>query len=62
MIILDRKKPISALKLIHTLNHTQTNKFCDINTDHLDLIKTLDYTLGKRIYDLRAGLYKIVIN
>ena len=62
MIVLDRKKPISALKLIHTLNHTQTNKFCDISSDHLDIIKPLEYTLNEHIHDLRAGLYKLTIN
>lgn len=62
MIIIDRKKPISALKLIHTLNHTKTNRFCDIHNNHIDIIKTLDYTINKRIYDLRAGLYKVLIN
>lgn len=62
MILLDRKKPISALKLIHTMNHTQINRLCDINNNHLNLIKTLDYTLGERIYDLKAGLYRVIIN
>ena len=60
MILLDRKKPISALKLIHTFNHTQTNAFCDINNNHIDFIKTLNYTIGERIFNLSAGLYKIV--
>ena len=62
MIILDRKKPISALKLIHTYNHTQTNKLCDIHKDHLSLIKTLDFTIGERIYNLHSGIYKIIID
>lgn len=62
MIILDRKERISALKLIHTLNRTQINRFCDIHNDHVNLIKTLDYTIGERIYDLHAGLYKVIIN
>lgn len=62
MILLDKKKPISALRLIHTLNHTQTNKLCDINNDHINLIPTLDYTIGKHIYNLHAGLYKVIIN
>lgn len=62
MILLDRKKPISALKLIHNINHTQINRFCDINNDHISFIKTLDYTIGERIYNLHAGLYKIIIN
>lgn len=61
-MILVGKKPISALKLIHTLNHTQTNRFCDLHTDHVNLIKTLDYTIGERIYDLKAGLYKIIFD
>lgn len=62
MILLDRKKPISALKLIHSLNHTQTNNFCDININHDNLIKNLNYTLNERIYNLHAGLYRISIN
>lgn len=62
MIIVDKKKPISALKLIHTTNHTQINRFCDIHNEHYNIIKTLDYTIGERIYSLKAGLYKIVIN
>jgi hypothetical protein len=62
MIVLDRKKPISALKLIHTTNHTQSNRFCNINNNHLDIIKPLDFKLGKRIYNLNAGLYSIVID
>ena len=62
MILLDRKKPISALKLIHTFNHTQTNRFCDIHVGHLDIIKPLDYIIGERIYNLKAGLYKILID
>ena len=62
MIILDRKERISALKLIHTLNRTQINRFCDIHNDHVNLIKTLDYTIGESIYDLHAGLYKVIIN
>ena len=62
MILLDEKRPISALKLIHTLNHTQTNRFCDINNDHLNFIETLDFIIGERIFYLKAGLYKIVVN
>jgi hypothetical protein len=62
MIVLDRKKPISALKLIHTFNHTQTNRFCNINNDHINIINTLEYTIDERIYDLKAGLYKIIID
>lgn len=62
MILLDEKKPISALKLIHTLNNTQINRFCDISTDHINLIKNIDYTINERIYNLQAGLYKIIIN
>lgn len=62
MILVDRKKPISALKLIHTLNHTQVNRFCNINSDHIGLIETLKYTVGERIYDLKAGLYRVIID
>lgn len=62
MILLDRKKPISPLKLIHTFNYTETNRFCDIHVGHLEVIKTLDYTIGERIYNLRAGLYKIIFD
>jgi hypothetical protein len=60
MILLDRKKPISALKLIHTFNHTQPIRLCDIHSGHSDLIKILDYTIGERIYNLQAGLYKVI--
>lgn len=62
MILVNKKKPISALKLIHTLNHTQTTRMCSIHTKHIDSIKTLTYTPGKRIYNLQAGLYKIIDN
>lgn len=62
MILLDKKKPISALKLIHNINHTQINRVCDIDVTHQEFIKDLDYTIGERIYDLKAGLYKVLIN
>lgn len=62
ILITDRKKPISALKLIHTLNHTQTNNFCDIHDNHVSFIKTLDYKIDERIFNLSAGLYKIVFD
>ena len=61
-MILDRKKPISVLKLVHTFNHTQTNRYCDIHIDHADFIKPLKYKLNRGIYNLNAGLYKIKIN
>lgn len=63
MIILDKKKPISALKLIHTLNHTKVNRLCDIHTRHyMVYAKYLEYTINERIYNLKAGLYKIKFN
>lgn len=62
ILITDRKKPISALRLIHSLNHTQTNKFCDINNNHVSFIKTLDYVIDERIFNLSAGLYKVIFD
>lgn len=62
MIIIDKKKPISALKLINSTNHTHTNRFCDINNEHVNFISRLNYTIGERIYNLKAGLYAIEFN
>lgn len=62
MILLDRKKPISALKLIHTLNHTQINRACDIHENHINFLNFLKFTIGEPIYNLEAGLYRILID
>lgn len=59
MILVDRKKPISALKLIHSINHTQVRRCCEINSQHNSLIKNLSFSINEPIYDLAAGLYSI---
>jgi hypothetical protein len=56
------KKAINATKIIHSLNHTQVNKCCDINSQHTSLIKTLDFKIGEPIYNLSTGLYYITID
>ena len=62
MILLPNKKPITALKLLHSINHTQVGRCCYINKQHESLIKILNYTINEPIYNLEAGLYKIVID
>lgn len=61
-MIIAGKKPISALKLFHFTNHTQTGRYCNINSQHNSLIKTLSFKINEPIYNLAAGLYKVVIN
>jgi len=53
---------MDSLNLLHLNNHTPVNRICDIHKNHNDFVKDLQYTIGKPIYNMDAGLYKIIFD